>query len=59
MPIDTLMYNKIRQLILMLPTHLPQYNIKLFKNEIAELPQYYFSYNNIIDRIDSLNDEFF
>ena len=31
----------------------------LFKNEIAELPQYYFSYNNIIDRIDSLNDEFF
>ena len=38
---------------------LPQYNIKLFKNEIAELPQYYFSYNNIIDRIDSLNDEFF
>lgn len=38
---------------------LPQYNIELFKNEIAELPQYYFSYNNILDKVDSLNDEFF
>ena len=37
----------------------PHYNIELFKNEIAELPNYYFSYNNIIDENDSLNDEFF
>ncbi|MDC0057555.1 hypothetical protein OAJ74_05325, partial [Alphaproteobacteria bacterium] len=37
----------------------PHYNIELFKKEIAELPNYYFSYNNIIDENDSLNDEFF
>jgi len=37
----------------------PHYNFELFKNEIAELPNYYFSYKNIIDENDSLNDEFF
>ena len=38
---------------------MPHYNFELFKNEIAELPNYYFSYKNIIDENDSLNDEFF
>jgi len=38
---------------------LPQYNIELFINEIAELPKYYLSYNNTIDKIDALSDEFF
>jgi len=38
---------------------LSQYNIELFKNEISELPEYYFSYNNVLDKNDSLSDEFF